>query len=291
MSPRRITFSIAVIVLLSAVPVVGDETSEPAKIDQFMRLARSEEGDVTALQTSVVRYQRPTETGTVVDLIGAIHIAEKEYYEQINERFDDYDVVLYELVAPEDAAAPLPGQRSAHPVTAIQVGMKDLLGLRFQLDCVDYRKPNLKRADLTTQEMTESMTRRGESLLQVFFRMMGQGIAAQSKDPTRSSDSRLLAAFFAKDRATQLKRVMAEELERNMAMPSVLDGPDGSTIVTVRNRRAMDELEKQIRAGKKRIAIFYGAAHLPEMADQLKQRFGLLPTRTTWLLAWKIESE
>ena len=45
MSPRRITFSIAVIVLLSAVPVVGDETSEPAKIDQFMRLARSEEGD------------------------------------------------------------------------------------------------------------------------------------------------------------------------------------------------------------------------------------------------------
>ena len=70
MSPRRITFSIAVIVLLSAVPVVGDETSEPAKIDQFMRLARSEEGDVTALQTSVVRYQRPTETGTVVDLIG-----------------------------------------------------------------------------------------------------------------------------------------------------------------------------------------------------------------------------
>ncbi len=292
---RNKLLQITLIALLSGPCLTSaDEPSEATKIGRFLRLRRTEEGDVTALETAIVRYRKPGQpagTDLVVDLIGAIHIAEKDYYERINKRFDDYDVVLYELVAPDEKTVPQPGRRSASPVTAMQVGMKDLLGLDFQLDCIDYRKSNLVRADLTTREFSKSMNDRGESFLQLFFRMMGQGIALQSKDPAGSNDARFFAAFFAKDRATQLKRVMAEEFERSLALPSVLEGPDGSTIITVRNRRAVDELEEQLGLGKKRVAIFYGAAHLPDLERQLHERFGLKSVETTWLVAWKIESE
>ncbi len=39
-------------------------------------------------------------------LVGARpHIGEKEYYEALNKRFEGYDVVLYELVAPAGTLA------------------------------------------------------------------------------------------------------------------------------------------------------------------------------------------
>jgi hypothetical protein len=255
--------------------------------DRFIRLQRDEQGEVVALQTAVMRLGRDADA-SVVDLIGAVHVGEKAYYESLNRRFREYDAVLYELVAPEDVR-PQPGRRSAHPVSLMQVGMKNLLGLHFQLDCVDYAAENLVHADLSPEEFAASMTERGESLGQMFFRMMGQSLALQAKDPTGTSDARLLAAFFSPERGSQLKRIMAEQFEDSLAVPSVLDGPEGSTLITVRNRRAVDVLAKQLAAGKKTIGIFYGAAHLPDLEAQLKDRLQLLPQQTSWLTAWSME--
>ena len=281
------------LVLLASTSAWSAEESGEATADKFIRLIRSD-GVITALETAIVRYAKPNaQPGSLqhVDLIGAIHVGDKDYYEALNKRFREYDVVLYELVTPDERTVPKPGQRSGSPVSAMQVGMKDLLGLQFQLDCIDYQRENMRRADLTIQEFSKSMTDRGESFMQIFFRILGQGIAMQSKDPARANDIRLLAALLAPDRSTQLKRVMAEEFERGLAVPSVFDGPDGSTIITVRNRRAVDLLGQEIRAGRKRVAIFYGAAHLPDMENQLRDRFGLLPSQTHWLTAWKIGSQ
>lgn len=280
--------------LLAAASGTAFSAEEAAKAPagKYIRLVR-DDGEITSLDTAIVRYS-PTDpkAGAFehVDLIGAIHIGDKAYYDAINERFREYDIVLYELVTPDDESVPVPGQRSASPVSAMQVGMKDLLELQFQLDCIDYQRSNLRRADLTIQEFAQSMNDRGESLMKIFFRILGQGIAMQSKDPARASDIRLFAAFLAPDRSTQLKRVMAEEFERSLAMPSVFDGPDGSTIITVRNRRAVDLLGEEMQAGKKRVAIFYGAAHLPDLGEQIQERYALQPTRTDWLTAWKISA-
>ncbi len=38
-----------------------------------------------------------------VDLIGAVHVAHKEYFQDLNRRFRSYDALLYELVADPDA--------------------------------------------------------------------------------------------------------------------------------------------------------------------------------------------
>jgi hypothetical protein len=171
--------------------------------------------------------------------------------------------------------------------------MKSVLALQFQLDCVDYKKANFVHADMTPEEFASTMKERGESFTQMFLRMFGQSIAMQSRDPGRSSDAQLLAALFAspEERARRLKLIMAEQFQDMEAATSVLDGPDGSTILTERNKAALRVLKSELAKGKKRIAIFYGAAHLADMEERLIAEFGLKRTGATWVTAWDLSGK
>jgi hypothetical protein len=256
----------------------------------FLRLRRNEAKEPVALETVIATYQGTAEgKQVVVDLIGAVHIGDKAYYDTLNKAFAEYDVVLYELVAPKDTT-PTPGQRSAHPISFLQQMMKSMLSLQFQLDCIDYEKKNFVHADMTPEEFAKSMSNRGESMMQMFLRMFGQSIAMQSRDPSRSSDAQLLAALFAKpeERSLRLKRVMAEQFEDMEAATAVLDGPEGSTILTERNKAALRVLKQQLKDGHASIAIFYGAAHLPDMEKRLADEFQLKRSGTKWLTAWDL---
>ncbi len=285
-------FAIAGILLFSSRVAWAEEPpAGDAKPDGFVRLDRTSDGQPVALETSIVSYgpKAPGEAAIQVDLIGAIHVGDKAYYEQLNTAFEKYDVVLYELVARKDEV-PQPGRRSAHPISALQLGMKSMLELEFQLDCIDYGADNLIHADFTPAEFSKSMSDRGESITQLFLRMMGQSIAAQSKDPSGSGDFRMLFAFLSKDRTMRLKHIMAEQLSDLSVASSVLDGPDGSTILTERNKRAMAVLKQAIKDGHKSIGIFYGAAHLPDMEERLEAEFNLVRTNHRWITAWSLQS-
>ena len=74
---------------------------------EFLRVERDDDDEPKTLQTSIVRYAPASGEGElVVDLIGVVHIGDKSYYDELNKRFEDYDVVLYEPVAPKDEAIP-----------------------------------------------------------------------------------------------------------------------------------------------------------------------------------------
>ena len=269
------------------------DSDRPAEEAGFLRLRRSEDNQPLALDTAIVSFEGAHGGQAVtVDLIGAVHVADRRYYEQLNEEFKQYDVVLYELVAPRDVA-PQPGQRSPHPVSLLQVTMKSLLGLEFQLDRVDYRPDNFVHADLTPEEFADSMNQRGESFLQMFSKMLGQSVAMQSKDPTRSSDAQLFGALFAKadERSLRLKRFMADQFEEMETAAAVLEGPDGSTILTERNKAAFKVLSAELGKGRTRLAIFYGAAHLPDMQKRLLAEFQLQRKETRWLTAWDMSGD
>jgi hypothetical protein len=265
-------------------------TQAAEALQQFIRLERDAAKQPISLQTAIVRYtdKNGDETGITVDLVGAVHVAEKAYFEDLNRRFRGYDAVLYELVAATDAAVPTRGQRSGHPVSVMQVTIKNFLGLEFQLDSIDYKRSNFVHADLSPAEFAKSMEQRGESFTKLLFRLMGQGMAQQSTDPARANEFAMLGALFSNDRSQDLKRVMAQQFEELEKANAVLDGPDGSTIITDRNRRAIEVLQKQLDAGKRRIAIFYGAAHLPDFDKRLRSQFGLKPVQEQWLEAWNL---
>ncbi len=260
---------------------------EPSK---FVRVRNDDKGRPIALQTAVVRYAKPGagQDGLYVDLIGAIHVGDKSYYQQLNKDFETYDALLYELVAPQGTRVPKQRGKTTHPVGMMQEGMSGVLELDYQLDQIDYHKDNFVHADMSPTDFSKSMADRGESLWTMIFRMVGYGIAQQNKNPEKAMEARLLAALFDKDRALALKRVMADQFEDLEGSMGALDGADGSTIITERNKVALEVLAQEIKAGKKHLGIFYGAGHLADMEKHLISDFGLRPQSIRWLTAWDL---
>ena len=266
---------------------------DKAKQDEpkFVRLVRNEKGEVTALQTAIVRYvpKDPNREGLQVDLVGAVHIGEKPYYEELNNRFEKYDSLLYELVADEGTKIQKGDTSSRHPIGALQNGMKDLLGLEHQLACVDYNKKNFVHADMSPSEFAKSMENRGESIWSMIFDILVASIEQQSKGKNRLNQYEILFALFDKDRANSLKRILAEQFEKMESFTAALNGPKGSTILTERNKTALAVLKKRIEAGDKKLGIYYGAAHLADMEKRLSDDFGLKRSEEQWVTAWSIK--
>ncbi len=263
---------------------------------QWVRLLRDDDGKPQAMQTAVVRYvPRNAQRRTLsVDLIGAIHVGDRAYYDQLNRDFEQYDALLYELVAPEGTRITKEDiESNDHPVRSVQNGIKVWLNLEHQLESVDYTKKNFVHADMSPEQFAKSMEDRGESFTELIFRMMGRGIVQQSKLQAegRSSDIEFLSALFSKNRALRLKTLMAEQFEDMDSMLVGLGGPEGTTIIEGRNQAALDVLRKEIENGKKKIGIFYGAGHLIDMDKRLRDKFHLKPVSVRWLTAWDLREK
>jgi hypothetical protein len=257
---------------------------------RFARIAKDEEGQPRALQMAIVSYvPRASDAAFRVELISAVHIGDRGYYAELNARFRDYDAGLYELVAPEGAQVPRDGAGRKGVISSTQVAMQSALGLAFQLDEIDYDRPNLVHADLSPTELRQSMTDRGESLYVYFWRIFYASMEEYARDPLGLRDWRLLSSMLSSDNAG-LKTAIAYEMTNVDQVRDVLDGDNGSAIIASRNQRAIEELELQVASGRKRIGIFYGVAHMPDFEERLTGELGLRPEKTVWLDAWRLST-
>lgn len=242
-----------------------------------------------ALQVSIVRYQARTGGQQYVDLVGAVHVGDKQYYQQLNELFKHYDSVLYELVAPEGTYIPKGGVESKGVLSNIQVGMKDILGLSFQMEEIDYTQKHFVHADFTPEEFKQSMENKGESVFGMIFTLWRAGISQQLTGQSTASDFDFLMALFASDRQNALKLLMAKELANSDGVMSMLEGPEGSTLVAERNKKALQVLRREMKKPHQSFAIFYGAAHLSDFHRRLVDDFDMVPVSTQWIDAWQMK--
>lgn len=261
--------------------------------EHFMRIRKDRRGREVALETSITRYELINEDGNriTVDLIGAVHIGEKAYFAKLNKRFEQYESMLYELVAPEGTVIPKGGGAEdgipTNPIAALQKGMQAALGLEFQLEHIDYTKKNFVHADMSPEEFAESMKSNDESISKYAIRAIGQSMALQSAG--RGGDSMgMLFAMFSKNKELRLRRSFAKQIQEMEAGLVVFEGRDGSTIIDHRNAKCMEVLEQEIAAGKRNIAIFYGAGHLPDMQRRLTSDFKMKRGGQVWLEAWSL---
>jgi hypothetical protein len=277
---------------VSAAEVSSAPPQDEKAAGRFLRLARAQDHTPAALETAIVRFapadgKRRTPT---VDLVAAVHIADRNYYEQLNREFEGYDAVLYELIAPEESKVPLPSSPgSSHPISLLQNGMKDILALEFQLKQIDYTRKNMVHADMSPDEFSDAMRKRGESLMTMLARMIGYALTRQGESGQGADNMQLLLALFDNNRALALKRALAEQFESSEGLMMALEGPAGSTLIDGRNKVALEVLRKEIAAGRQKIAIFYGAAHMSDFQARLREEFGLAPVNTRWLAAWNLK--
>ncbi len=272
---------------LEAPSKIDSPPEATAQVPDFVRVFKPG-GVAKALQTAVATYRRPSDAdGVEVVLIGAVHIGEPAYYHKLNELFKSYDALLYELVADPETGLPDPEERGISPISTIQVGMKDSLQLTFQLDEIDYEASNFVHADMTPKEFFHTLDARKEGVLQMFFRSLGSGIAMQSSG--KGGDVGLLAALVSGDRPKGLRRAFAEQMQMMDGQMAALTGEDGkSTLITERNAKAFEVLDREIKNGKKKLGIFYGAGHLKDMHQRLIDDYGMELVETQWLDAWEL---
>src|SRR4051812_28438015 len=88
--------------IASAAPTTAPTTA-PSRASKFMRMVHRDDGSAK-LEASIVRYENAD--GVSVDLVAAVHIADVNFYRQLDASFDDYDAVLFERVQPKSTTQP-----------------------------------------------------------------------------------------------------------------------------------------------------------------------------------------
>jgi hypothetical protein len=297
-TPRRTLLPLLVLLVASGGFLRAAEVKDPEK---FVRFTDAKGGG--QLETAVVTYKNAD--GVEVKLVSAIHIGERSYFEGLAKDFEAEDAVLYELVKEKGADLPGPeairrkaaaGDGDAHPIAKLQRFLKDTLGLDYQLDVIDYTKKNFVHADMDREQFEKAQAERGESfetmMLQQLIAAMKNPQAARGALPNGEDPEQILRDLVKlvtrPDMERQMKTFLAKQMDQMQDAAMGLDGPGGSVIVTERNKAAVKVLDETIKAGKKKISIFYGAAHMPDLSKRIREMGFKQDGDIKWKQAWDL---
>jgi hypothetical protein len=305
--PRRMAFLVTLagfaISPISAAdkPAVTDKALAKPAATKFMRIQRDAVDEPTSLDTAVVRYVPATGVGGLtVDLVGVVHVGDKAYYEKLNKLFDQYDVVLYELVAPSGSRPPKGGQRDpGNPLALLQLVMQGVLDLESQMEHIDYTKKNFVHADLSFDDLGKAMRERGETGLTLALNILADVLRQQNlakQKPAKAAPGKpqgppddIFATLLDPQAPVKLKFMLAQQFE-DLGNPAAGLGQALNTLlISDRNAAAMKVLHQEVDKGKKKIAIFYGAAHMPDFEKRLQAELGLKRDSEKWLIAWDLQ--
>jgi hypothetical protein len=298
--PRIVASLLATLGLAGSLSLRAEPPKAPAAKSAaarpFIRVQKDEDGEPIALQTAVVRYVPASSQGELtVDLISAVHVGDRAYYDQLNKLMQSYDVLLYELVAPEGTRIPKGGRKAEGPLAVLQPVVKLVLGLDWQVDRIDYTRKNFVHADLSFDKLAEAARKRGDDGLTLALSVAADLLRQQNLQEQRKAKAAPakeeefdLTSLLEPEGAAKLKQMLAEQ----MATAVATDGGLGPTLHTLlvadRNQAAVKVFQRELAKGRKKIGIFYGAAHMPDFEKRLQEDFGLKRSSERWLTAWDL---
>lgn len=288
-----------------------DADDRPAP-GQFLRYAPAGQNG-GGLDIAVTDFEpgvgTPLERGPTVHLVGVVHVADSRYYEAMQQELDGYDEVLYEGVMP----AEMDGARwqrsmleTGGELGKMQQEIADWFAFRYQMEAIDYGRRNLVHADMSLEE----------------FRVAGaerMGLVPRETDPPTSTGGTASgvssgggASVASVKSATDavmstwttvrglarvalgeggplqsLGRKLFAETMGTQDIGTSLDFVPGLSdlILTKRNDVVMKVLDVERKKVSGRLAIFYGAAHMKDLAKRLEAQ-GYRRTGARWMRAW-----
>jgi hypothetical protein len=241
-------------------------------------------------------------SGQTVDLIGVVHIADAVYYQELNRRFGTYDSVLFELVGDPQAltgrSPPTVAERGQHggTVSFIQQAAGRYLDLSFQLDAIDYSGSNMIHADTSLEQFRKLQAERGETTVSLFMRAMeaqlkGQLTGQLDRRAAAELDTLgLIRILLSQDSAAAFKKALAKNFDQMEAMSALMEGENGSVILSGRNQVVVEKIAEVLaRKNQRRIAVFYGGAHMPGIEQALVSDMKAKVAGEEWLAAWTMK--
>lgn len=237
-----------------------------------------------ALEIGIGRFFHAP-TRTTLFLVGAVHIADRSYYDALQDVLDSCDVVLFEGVGPKAGDAPPSDAQIARmdALFELQLRLNDALGLTFQKDGLDYQRRFWRNADVDFGSLTGELDARGVALptdsplVQGLLKMVlgGLDLAQAGVDPRMRA---------------MLKRQVAAALAMADSMMALQMKGLSEVLLDWRNDAALRVLDEELAEGAagRWLALFYGAAHLPDFATKLAAR-GFEFEGATYLPAWRVD--
>lgn len=269
----------------------------------YLKLNRDGRGAPDKLQTAVVSFRGPN--GQTVDLISVIHVGEKSYYHRLNQFFKKYDGVLYEMVldvpkrvAHQNQVRQLLGRDKREPkidtgkagkdaVSVLQRKLAEVLELSHQLTVIDYGAENFRHADLTLEEFEEAMKAKERSPLDILKDLLA-GDDEQGPPEYRELSKLPLLKIWAQGPDDEERAVLKTGLAAYFAQTKDISNEiQGEVLIALRNERALEVLQQRLQRKDRKLAIFYGAAHMPHFARRLRE-MGYVPISKSWIQAWDL---
>lgn len=274
-----------------ALLIVFGAANSYSQESEFVRFSEGQQEWQGALQTAINSYQ--DNEGRQVNLVAAIHIADADYYDSLNEFFRTQDAVLYELVA-EPGQRPTGSASGGSPLSMMQTLIARILQVQFQLQEIDYSPKNFIHADLSPSQLQQLMAEKNESFLTMVIDIaLAQQASAQSADNSALGSeltmTSLLSALSMDNQSSALKYLLGKELGRAETLALDPELESNLTLLGDRNRAALSVLDDVLAQPRARtISLFYGAAHMPGLERSLLEK-GFALSSQSWLTAWAIQ--
>jgi hypothetical protein len=176
----------------------------------------------------------------------------------------------------------------------VQRLVQSMLGLRYQLDGIDYKRPNFVHADATWEDWERLTKERNQTMATLFQRAMQMQNDPEMKEEIEKMGSEAmlpeLLAAVREFNPEKFKRTLAPMLSEAEGFVTKLEGEDGTVVITERNKIVMQSIEAQLAKGHRKIAVFYGAGHMPDFETRL-EALGFREDGREWMAAWNIGDE
>ena len=279
------------------------------------RIARPDTNTVQ-LQIVLRKFLPPHHRGPAIWLAGTMHVGEPQYYREVQKFLDAQTVVLFEGVNADShprhvsgprriAVRPAPRETGTNAGYSMQSSLAESLGLVFQLDAINYDRPNFLNSDL--------------SVLQIQRLMAGEPKAAPAVpgQPSRSNASfdallqimdgssflgslvKMGMQFIGSNPKLQAmtKLTLIEAIGRLQGDFTTLRNmpPDLKQLLQVlieaRNQQVISDLKTELkiipRSGS--IAVFYCTGHMEDMEKRLTSELHYRPADEIWLTSFSVD--
>ncbi len=292
--------AIAVVVALTLGALLTVRTPE-VKLPSGLELALPAGDMPGSLKVPIVHYERHAPDGSLqrLDFVGAVHLGEAGYYEGLNERFAQYDAVLFELVGDPEAFKLRDASQGQSPIGFIQQGLGELLGLRFQLEGINYNAPNFVHADLSMQQLKSAMTARGESVASLLLKLLLLSFDPKVQEDLKTSGYEepeleginpvmVVLRGPTPEERRKLRLFFAKGLVSSDVIIKQIQGESGTSLIDDRNAAAVQVAKQQLDAGRGAIAVFYGVGHMQDLDKRFREDLGFSIVEVEWVQAWKL---
>ena len=264
-------------------------SESPAAGAPYLRIRTDTDGTIR-LESALREFRRPGRAGGRILLAGVLHLGTPEYYAALQARVDREAVVLFEGVGASE-----PGfQDASGSGYSLQPALAEALGLTFQLDAMDYRRPHFHNSDLSLEQLGAVLEGSAPEAIPQMEQLMGMmdgsgwigglvrfGVGLIRASPKLQATTRLVLI----ETLGGLEGDLTELTSVPEDMRALL-----RVLIRERNDVVLADLERwdATRPRPARVGVLYGAGHMADLERRLRETTGCRSVGEEWLTAFSV---